>query len=98
MKQIKTIANRLSRSDAFDREVNKALEEGWMLVKRELVPAVDLGSAYQPVGLYAELEKHIIAENEKCCENCKHFDTSASMEPCLSCSDAASNWEEEAAT
>lgn len=30
-----------------------------------------------------------------CCANYKHFDTSANMEPCLSCSDSASNWEAE---
>ena len=92
MKQIKTICIRLNDADAFDKKVNEALEEGWMLTERRVLqpPTSDKYTM-----LYAELEKHTITEAERCCENCKHFDTSANMEPCLSCSDSASNWEDD---
>lgn len=96
MKQIKTIMVTLEGPKDikdFDNKANELLAEGWTLIKRELVPAVDLGSAYQPHSLYAELEKEIITDAERCCENCKHGDLSADAEPCINCNDNANLWE-----
>ncbi len=90
MKQIKTIVYRLNNHEGFDKEVNEALGEGWILTERKvLLPQSQPSSsgAYIHIMLYAELEKHIITEAERCCENCKHFDKSAGEEPCYSCSD-----------
>lgn len=95
MKQIKTIKYRLDNAEDFDKEVNVALAEGWTLTARKVLlpPSQPNTSNYFNFMVYAELEKEIITDAERCCENCKHFDTSANMEPCLSCSDSASNWE-----
>lgn len=81
MLQIKTI--RRSGPEDFDKEVNAALLDGWELGKRYL----------SDVGFVAELERGVITEGEKCCENCKHYTNSAEAEPCVSCNDNASKWE-----
>lgn len=96
MKQIKTIVVTLEGPKDvkdFDNKVNELLAEGWTLVKRELVHAVDLSSAYQPHTLCAELEKEIITDAERRCENCKHFDNPSDANPCNVCDDNASHWE-----
>lgn len=49
--KIKTIAHRFDRVEEFDDQVNRALEDGWRLVKREVVPGT--GNEYTRV--YAEL-------------------------------------------
>lgn len=81
MLQIKTI----KKADPvyFDEAVNNALAAGWTLTRRCLVPE----------GFIAEMEKVIITETEKCCENCKHRDTHPDREPCFSCSETCSEWE-----
>ena len=86
MKQIKTIATPVN--DSFDYEVNKALADGWVLINRMVVVKPN-GDDY----LFAELEKEIITEAERCCENCRHFLTDPTEEPCRGCTSDASNWE-----
>lgn len=77
MKQILTIAEKSTQK--FDETVNLALEQGWELTKRY----------YTPDNFFtAELEREIITEAERCCENCAHFDKDPSKEPCCDCEDA----------
>lgn len=89
MKQIKTILKGTDYLENFDAAVNKALAEGWTLTKREVLPPFD----YYHRTLYAELEREVVTEAERCCENCAHFGISAAAEPCASCSEECSNWE-----
>ena len=42
--QIKTIKNRLDNNESFDKEVNKALSEGWILTKRYIIEGKQLSS------------------------------------------------------
>lgn len=89
MKQIKTIKNRLDNAELFDDAVNAAIEEGWQLTNRKVLPPMAMRNGDQTYGvLYAELEREIITEAERCCENCAHFDKDPSKEPCCSCEDA----------
>lgn len=54
--KIKTIKNRLDNVVSFDNDLNKALEEGYQLVHRGLVPGFRLdGGGYLHNMLYAEL-------------------------------------------
>lgn len=80
MLQIKTIYD--TEPEKFDEKVNAALAEGWTLTKRHLASC----------GWNAELERVIITEDEKCCDNCKHGDKQATVPPCNFCEDA-SKWE-----
>lgn len=82
MLQIKTIHN--TDPAAFDEAVNTALVEGWTLTRRLTGPGPDF---------VAELEREIITEAERCCENCRYCETLGGMEPCHSCDASASNWE-----
>ena len=82
MKQIKTIEE--MTAGVFDLEVNKALSEGWKLVRRYV------NGDY----FIAELEQETITEAERSCENCKHFDKRPHERPCCDCEDA-SKWEED---
>lgn len=52
--KIKTITGRLNYPADFDQEVNEAQEEGWRLVKREVLPGTP-GNPNSPRLLYAEL-------------------------------------------
>ena len=81
MLQIKTI--RHPDPDYFDTQVNEALADGWTLTRR----------LTGPDHFVAELEREIITDAEKCCENCKHCLISPEKEPCLSCSETGSEWE-----
>ena len=82
MKQIKTV---LSPSPVqFDSEVNAALAKGWTLVKRYTIPRE---------GYVAEMEMEVITEEERCCENCAHYDKPNGADPCFSCSDDCDKWE-----
>lgn len=49
--KIKTISHRFDRVEEFDDQVNRALEEGWRLVKREVIP----GAPNDYARVYAEL-------------------------------------------
>lgn len=54
--KIKTICFRLDNANNFDQEVNAALEKGWQLVKRSVLPARQLtDDTYLHAMLYAEL-------------------------------------------
>lgn len=57
--KIKTVCEEISRETktVFDEEVNALLEDGWQLAKREVIPGYNLGDAYFPPCLYAELVK-----------------------------------------
>lgn len=81
MLQIKTIKHQ--NPERFDYKVNVALADGWTLTRR----------LTGPTDFVAELEKEVITEDEKTCENCKHYDTLANNEPCISCTDDADKWE-----
>jgi hypothetical protein len=85
MKQIKTISKQ--HAELFDEGVNTALMDGWKLSRR--YRAND--------GCFvAELEKEVITERERCCENCAHFDREPGDEPCCLCNDgdvAPTHWE-----
>lgn len=94
MKQIKTIKNRLDNAAEFDKAVNFALAEGWTLTKREVLqPKAQSESLQSYTMLYAELEREIITEAERCCENCLYWAAGAHQDPCLSCSEDADKWE-----
>ena len=74
MLQIKTI--RAVYTDDFDLQVNGALQDGWTLVRR-----------LSGHDFIAELEKEVITEEERCCENCKHYDNEPNEAPCCDCND-----------
>lgn len=73
MLQIKTIYAR--DPDVFDENVNTALAEGWTLSRR----------TFDAQGFLAELEKAVITEAERDCENCKYCDLDPNAEPCRVC-------------
>lgn len=81
MLQIKTIKK--TDADLFDIYVNEALRDGWTLARR----------LTGPNDFVAELEKEIVTEAERCCENCKHRHADPADEPCSSCSDDCDKWE-----
>lgn len=81
MLQIKTIYTR--DPDVFDEKVNTALAEGWTLSRR----------TFDPQGFLAELERVVITDGERCCDNCRYCDCDATLEPCVNCSDSADKWE-----
>lgn len=94
MLQIKTIVDRLEDADQFDNEVNAAIAEGWMLKKREvLLPRSQSESLTARIALYAELERVVITEAERGCDNCRYCDCDATLEPCANCSENADKWE-----
>ena len=82
MLQIKTVHN--TDPAAFDEAVNTALAEGWILTRRLTGPGPDF---------VAELEREIITEAERCCENCAHYGKLPHAEPCCNCSENADKWE-----
>jgi len=63
LKQIKTVWERIERSNVFDDEVNHALADGWNMIIRTLY--VPSNETTYPL-LYAEFEKDI---GERCIEN-----------------------------
>lgn len=85
MKQIKTIMEQ--NPDRFDERVNKALTDGWYIVRR----LANHG------GFIAEMEKVVITEKERSCDNCKYSDQPSVVEPCDTCQDLPqgypSKWE-----
>ena len=80
MKQIKTI--REQNPDKFDERVNKALAEGYYIVRR----------LANQEGFIAELETVVITEKERGCENCKYTDQPGYMEPCTECGEGADGY------
>ena len=73
MKKIMTVYE--ADPKKFDEMVNTAIAEGWGLEKR----------TFNQYAFIAELERDILTEEEKTCENCKHYSKSSDQEPCLSC-------------
>lgn len=92
MKQIKTIIKSSATPELFDEEVNAALAEGWTLTKREVLGHFEVSGVPYGRTLYAELEREVVTEAERCCENCAHFGISAAAEPCASCSEECDKW------
>ena len=80
MLQIKTVKE--TNPETFDEKVNAALAEGWTLTRR-LTGAADF---------VAELEREVITEAERCCENCRFWEQDGG-EPCDNC-DEFSAWED----
>ena len=81
MLQIKTI--RETDAADFDIEVNHALADGWTLTRR-----------YTHLDDFvAEMERDVITDDEKCCDNCKYCERLSDTEPCCSCSDEGDKWE-----
>ena len=80
MLQIKTIYRR--DADVFDKEVNAALAEGWALTRR----------TFDATGFLAELEREIITEAERRCENCKYWEQQPESPPCCDCEDGANGY------
>lgn len=93
MLQIKTIADSLDNVWNFDDEVNAAIAEGWKLTKRTMMmPQAHATGTYTHPVLYAELERDVITEAERGCENCKHCDLDGSAVPCRECKDGPDNY------
>ena len=82
MLQIKTIRN--NDPKCFDKSVNAYLAAGWTLTSRFI----------SPEGFTAYLEREIITEAERSCENCRHNQLTPEQEPCCFCSEDADQWEE----
>ena len=82
MLQIKTVHD--TSPAAFDKAVNDALAEGWALTRRLTGPGPDF---------VAELEREVITEAERTCENCLHADKGGNLEPCCNCASNADKWE-----
>lgn len=80
MLQIKTIMEQ--NPETFDREVNKALAEGWRIVRR----------LANREGFIAEMEKVVITEKERTCDNCKHCDLPSVVGPCDTCEDVPNGY------
>ena len=58
VKHTKTITNRLDNATDFDAAVNRAIDEGWSLVKREVLrPLAHNPNCTTYTMLYAEFEK-----------------------------------------
>lgn len=93
MEQIKTIIKRATEPEAFDNEVNAALAEGYFLVRRCVVQAVQGITTEYHRCLYAELVRTVFSEAGQCCENCAHTSKKGFEEPCASCSDDCDKWE-----
>jgi len=91
MKQIKTIYYSTERNETkFDEAVNEALADGWSLIKRDVIQAVNCGNVYYHRSFYAELEKDVTVK--KSCSNCKYHALSSQQNPCRDCL-LESNWE-----
>lgn len=79
MKQIKTIVRIADAGpEVFDNDVNKALAEGWKLVKREVLPPEFSGDGYYKRRYYAELEKDeapevLVEASQELVEICKEM-------------------------
>lgn len=75
--KIKTIVRQLGDAANFDKDVNAALADGWVLTKRDVLQLQSQpndGCHYLHTMLYAELEKRDEAEINHRCATCGHFD------------------------
>ena len=64
MLQIRTVIIPSTLQGKFDTEVNALLEEGWELVRRDVLPPYEGECMTCPQRLYAELERLIEAQPE----------------------------------
>lgn len=90
MKQIKTFMKRADDWVQFDAEVNKAIAEGWTLVKRDVLRPYEGPTRIFHRMLYAELERETVEvkqAEERNCETCAHFNKSLRHSPCCNCED-----------
>lgn len=81
MTKIKTI---IAQTPAeFDNIVNDALDQGWTLKRRDVLPPYEGDVKRFPRLYYAELAL------EPCCENCRHEDCDPDdpNTPCFHCDD-----------
>lgn len=62
MLEIKTIKNILDNAEAFDKEVNAALVEGWELTRRDIIIPQTTDKYTM---LYAELERYVEESQEE---------------------------------
>ena len=94
MKQFKTIVEKLTNAKTFDAKINKAVNDGWTLVKRETIQASRYEKNSQAY-LYAELEKTAQTSSiVHFCYDCKHRRLDVSQPPCNSCF-AYNKWEKQ---
>lgn len=91
MKEIYTFWGALSLACDVEGAINEKLAEGWQIVRREIIPCP--ADPCKSV-LFYELERDFITEDEKTCENCRHYDRDGNVEPCASCTDGE-KWEVE---
>lgn len=91
MKRIKTIIRNTNGVEEFDAEVNKAIAEGWTLVKREVLRPYEGPTRLFFRMLYAELERQTVELVPHDCQTCKWVNSDSHREPCRSCSDGE-NW------
>lgn len=92
MKQIKTIMKRADDWMQFDAEVNRAVAEGWTLVKRDVLRPYERPTRIFHRMLYAELERETVGLAPHGCQTCKHINKRVSENPCHGCFNAAC-WE-----
>ena len=59
MLQIRTVIVPSTLQGKFDNEVNDLIQEGWELVRRDVLPAFEGEFEIYPQRLYAELEREI---------------------------------------
>lgn len=64
MLEIRTIIVEADRPARFDNEVNKHLQEGWDLVRRDIIPGYENETVCYKQKLYAEMER-IVEEPEE---------------------------------
>lgn len=91
MKQIKTIVTDLMEGKIFDQKVNEAIENGWVLIRRDvLVPH----GQHRLSSLYAELKAEAETDEPKEheCGNCAYYGTAVYGYPCTNCVDG-NKWE-----
>lgn len=93
MKQIKTIMRNANAAEEFDAEVNKAIAEGWALVKRDVLRPYEGPTRIFFRMLYAELERQTVEQAEgRGCYDCKHGDKHVGLPPCNDCH-SGDKWE-----
>lgn len=91
MKQIKTIMKQAENWEQFDTEVNKAIAEGWTLVKRDVLRPYEGDTCAYYRMLYAELERE---EAPRGCWTCKHYKKDGDV-PCARCDkNTLDKWEQ----
>ncbi len=99
MKQIKTIMRNASAPEEFDAEVNKAIAEGWTLVKRDVLLPYEGPTRIFHRMLYAELERETVEVKQAeqttgrpSCWTCKWDYKKSNSEPCRNCN-GGDRWE-----